>query len=387
MTYPVIPHPPTLPEMINKQECDNNDMNKVQPMKTIMNPLKILTGSFLCLLLITCLADPNRKKFPHPKGKFKKTTKSTYNPSIDILFIIDDSQSMGMIQDLLAKNADLFIDRFLNIRFIDYHIGVTTSSTSDILITDRFDTSEEQKVPSIVYDGSLAKCQIFSGSQLIELNYVDRKTPEASQCLREMMQVGAEGTGPEQFFNIPSLTLSEQRATKNSSFYRPEAHLAIIAITNSFDQSDFSSKRAYQFLLDLKNGDKEKLHYAAGIVTLPMPQYDCKEEERLPLNFMELLYFFGDRGYQFNLCKFNYGKDLAHFAKHLVDAVLSISLERLPNVNTIKVRYTNKGKTRFIPRGPTGWTYDPKNNTLHLSQNTQVEKAGGTFHIEYESLY
>ncbi len=231
----------------------NDTKNKIQYMKTLMNQLKVPIGFFLCFFLITCLADPNRKKLPHPKGKFlKKTVRSVYNPSIDILFIIDDSESMGLIRNLLAKNADLFIDRFLNIRFIDYHIGVTTSSTSDYLLTDRFDISAEQKVPSIVYDGKLAKCQSPFGSQLIELNYVDRNTPEGGKCLREMMQVGTEGTGPEQFFSIPSLTLSEQRTTKSPSFYRPEAHLAIIAITNSFDQSDFSAKRAYQFLLDLK---------------------------------------------------------------------------------------------------------------------------------------
>lgn len=59
-----------------------------------------------------------------------KPLRKTYHPLVDILFVIDDSGSMGQKQNILSKNSELFIDQFLKIKSIDYHIGVTSSSVN-----------------------------------------------------------------------------------------------------------------------------------------------------------------------------------------------------------------------------------------------------------------
>ena len=80
---------------------------------------------FFCFT--ACQVDPGSKKYPRPV-KVIKTIERVYSPAIDILFIIDDSNSMEGEQQLLAGNAEKFINRFLGVKFIDYHIAVTTSS-------------------------------------------------------------------------------------------------------------------------------------------------------------------------------------------------------------------------------------------------------------------
>ena len=348
---------------------------------------------FYCFCFMGCQVDPGSKKETHLE-KLVSTLTNVYNPAVDILFIIDDSGSMESVQELLAKNAELFIDRFLNTEFIDYHISVTSSSA---LLHSRSRTSGHpdaynsptQISSPRVYGGDLMRCKNLAEERKYPyFNYVDRDTPEGDRCLSEMMRVGLRSPGPEEFFTIPMLALSGKMLIgKNFNFYRPEAHLAVFVITDSYDQSGLVPQEAYKFLLDLKKGDEKKIHYAAGIVTSQVFQYDCKNEEEPPTNFIEMVELFKDRGYQFNLCQFNYGKDIAHFANHLVDSVLSIPLDRLPNVDSMEVRYNYKGGSQLVPNGPGGWTYDTESNIVHLSKNIQLEKTEGKFSVNYEPFF
>ena len=277
------------------------------------------------------------------------------------------------MQNFMAKNAELFINQFLNTEFIDYHIGVTTSSVSDNI--------------SVAPDGKLNYCgKLTKEKKYNPFNYVHRKTPDADLCLKEMMKVGVLGSVTERFLNIPSLTFSKT-PTHSLDFYRPDAHLAVFVITDTKDQSNMSPQKAYQFLLDLKKGDEKKIHYAAGIVTFEMPDQGCIQDDGFPSKLIEMTKLFGPRGYYFNLCQFDYGKDLAHFASHLIKSVSTIHLDRLPDFPSIEVYYEYKNGIQKIPNGPMGWSYNAEKNAIELSRNIQPEEEGGQFGIKYEPLY
>ncbi len=346
-----------------------------------MNGLKFLVLLFLCFFgFVTCHVDPGLKKHPRPM-KVIKSVVHTYNPSLDILFIIDDSISMEVEQDLLTKNAELFVNQFLNVRFVDYHIGVTTSSIS----------STKRKSSSVAPDGRLHRCDELAKKYSHKYsNYVSKKTYRAGECLSEMMKVGKGGNTAERFFSIPALVFSGSVFKKeNRSFYRPHAHLAVFVMTDSYDQSNVSSEESYSFLLNLKKGDENKIHYAVGYVM--SQRYGCHEDEsgqdKYVLEFERMVGLFGRRGYSFDLCQASYGKDLAHFASHLVQSVLTIPLDSLPNIASIEVRYEYEKGVQKIFNGSGGWTYDIDENAIHLSRNIDLEQTGGQFYINYEPIY
>ena len=361
---------------------------------------------FYCFCFMGCQADPSFKKTPRFKEQIvNRSVTNSYNPSVDILFIVDDSESMSSVQELLAKNTHLFMNQFLDVEFIDYHIGVTTSSITKKDPRSKpsyMDKKIFDRLFKTVYGGYLAECDDLARERKHHYsNYVERNTQEVDKCLGEMMNVGIIGNDLEHFFDIPALVLSgKMLIEKNFNFYRPEAHLAVFVITDADDQSGFTPKDSYEFLLSLKKGDERKIHYAAGIVAFQRPEYGCDRDrdrgsrrrsqgrdQDFPPKIMEMVKLFDHRGYWFNLCQFNYGKNLSEFASHLVDSVLAIPLNYLPNMGTIEVRYDYEGESQLIPNGLDGWTYDTESNAIHLSRDIQVGQMGGKFNIQYEWLY
>ena len=351
---------------------------------------------FFYFIIAGCQADPSPKKYPVivQKKTINKPVTNSYNPSVDILFIIDNSASMGGVQKLLSKNAQLFINEFLETEFIDYHIAVTNSSAG--LAEGEYGEVPVQQLMKkygfdhYVSDGELAICRkLAEKSGYNYPNYVDRNTPRAGECLKEMMKVGTNSPTGEFFFNIPILTLSKEGFKKNSSFYRPDAHLAVFIITDSFNQSHMTSEDFYQFLLDLKGGDEKKIHYAAGVVTFAVRQYTCYEEDnKYPTSFIKAAKLFGKQGYVFNLCRFDFGRELAYFANHLVDSALVIPLDHMPVMDSIEVYYNYKGDSQLVSNGPEGWSYNAKNNVIHLSRDIRLKKGGdGKFDVKYKMFY
>ncbi len=354
-----------------------------------MKKLGTLIIFFQCFCFLSCHMDSGSKKYPHSKQVISKSVTSNYNPSIDVLFVIDNSGSMGSFQINLARNAELFIDRFLSTEFIDYHIAVTTSSYGPLKSLWTKESPDDILPPPYATDGDLAICKnLAEKTGYPYKNYVDKNTPQGSQCLKEMMKVGVKSQTDEFFFNIIILSLSGLMSMKNSDFYRPEAHLAVFIVTDSFDQSNTPYKEAYEFLLHLKKGDEKKLHYAAAIITREMREYGCVADGGPNTDFVRMAKLFGSRGYIFSLCQFDYGKELAHFADHLVDSALTIPLDSLPNMDSIEVYYKNEIGKQLIPKGSNGWTYDGENNVVRLSRNIQLDgKKEGEFIFKYEPFY
>ena len=208
-------------------------------------------------------------------------------------------------------NARSFVNYFSDAN-IDYHIGVTSSSTI-------------YSYPWLV--SSLAE------SRMDGISYISRTTSKAPQVkpthgslLSDMMNVGNYGYAIEEFLSIPELTFTNDSA----GFLRSEAHLAIFVITDTDDQSEVSPQQAYQYLLDLKEGDQKKLHYAAAFVF--EEGIDCTadmtvEEKIIPAppdKLTKMVGLFGDHGYSFDLCNYSdYDKELAGIAQSIVDSVLT----------------------------------------------------------------
>ena len=328
-----------------------------------------------------------------------------HNPNIDILFIIDDSASMRDYQERLKINASLFVNHFLNVSFIDYHIGVTTSSVNSPHLSSG-NSSFQYVAPTLpFFDPSYKGGMLVGGvseQDGSEYHYVDKNTPGGNQLFADMMSVGIGGSLVETFLNVPKIAFSgKMYETQNNGFLRPEAHLAVFVITDTDDQSGIFPQQAYEYLLDLKGGDERKLHYAAALVL--KEREDCMfdsvegmNERVTPYFLMEMVELFGDRGYSFDLCKSNYGEDLARIARSIVFSILNIDLDDLPDISSIRVCYRDGAskEREFCERGqeifsgPDGWSYDIERNAIHLSPNVLLEdRLNGRFDIQFNSIY
>ncbi len=328
-----------------------------------MKLIKLL-GLASTIFILSCQADPGPKKIPLEDKKLidKSLNDISFNPSVDILFIIDDSGSMFSVQKQLAANSKLFIEQFFNTKFIDYHIGVTTSSL--------FDSSS--KAPG----GQLRNVEGYT--------YVDRITPAGDIVLSNMLNVGTSGSATEQFFSIHMNTFAEPLLSgANRGFYREDAQLAIFVITDTEDQSSFSALEAYEFLRDLKNKDERKLHYAAALVHVDP---NCRSSENMdPRKIRSIIELFQERGYKFSLCQPNYGEDLATVATRLIRSASTVYLDQLPDVTTLQVFY---GDQRLLNDPLKGWVYDPDRNAIILSAGIEIdETVPQSLRVKFEAVY
>ena len=324
----------------------------------------LITFTFL-LLSCNQSSDPSPKGIPFEPAKKadKKLNDVSFNPSVDILFVIDDSGSMRDFQNKLAQNAEIFIERFFQVKFIDYHIAVTTSSINSS--------------GSVAQNGNLHEVDGFK--------WVKRDTVDGDRILADMMRVGTRGSASEKFFPpfVEALD-SEMIKGANKGFYRQDAKLALFTLTDADDQSLYTSADAFDFLLKLKKGQKRQLHYIGTVIE--QAKAGCsKSGEPRPTKIKELIDLHKDRGFQFDLCESDYGSDLARVAAELVRAVSTVYLDQLPDVRTIKVTY---GK-HIIPNDlEKGWTYDPDTNSIFLSPNIDIrEEEPQDLKVTFEAIY
>lgn len=316
--------------------------------KMMNGGLTLLVGA---LMLAGCSEEsPKLTPLPPPKGekiKHNGGEKFTFNPRVDILFVVDDSGSMKVHQDNLIKNIGLFTRTLGSNQILDYHFGVLTSTMSE----------------SLNPKGGLGK---LVGPPTV----IDRQTPGGLAKLRENLHVGINGSGSERFFDPVKAALTAPLiVNENKGFYRENAHLAVIFITDADDQSiDLDAQSYYKFLLDLKKGNATKLlHYG---IFIPTSNNTCSREgENEPERIEELMKMFGANPLE--LCDANFGQKLAELAFDLGNRVGRIMyLTRPADPSTIEVRYGNA----LLPNDPVkGWVYDNFRNAIILGEKIDWE--------------
>lgn len=308
---------------------------------------------FLFAFLVACSPEPGDKKVPVKEEKFKDVAeKVTFQSEskIDVLFVIDDSGSMEDHQRKLIEGLNQFSDLFYQLKFIDFHIGVTTSTPNYM-----------SGAPT--YGGRLVK--------VLNYRYVDRNTPDGDTILKQMLNVGVEGDGYEEFFSMvidgltPPISMGE-----NAGFLRGDALLLVIFLTDTDDQSDLSAEMFNQQLLDLKGRDDTKLMLSTAII--PSSGASCRRrgEERDPRKIEQALILAKGNGSQFSLCEVSFGPSLAKLADQVFSRVSRIQLEMVPEVETIRITYGSQ----IIPNDyKAGWTYDPETNSIFMGSEIELE--------------
>lgn len=304
------------------------------------------------------------KLIPKPEVRNDKVSTDsdafTFTPKVDILFVIDNSGSMGSHQNNLAANINQFVQSFSATMQIDYNVGVVSTDMSD---------------------------NYHSGRLQGQVRFVNRLTPNGLQTIASnILGLGTSGDWQEKSFDPVVAALSAPLITGfNAGFYRQDAHLAVIFITDAEDQSeDYDATSTFNFLTNLKANKDKVLAYG---VIVPSAVSNCSRDDmNFPSRIENFLAMPINAGKNvMNLCDSAFGTKLADLSKDIAKYVGGvIYLNRAPVVSTIKVTYGSQ----IIPPGyKNGWSFDPSKNAIVLGDDIQwsQQPAGTKVQVYFEA--
>lgn len=346
---------------------------------------------------------------PAPGAKQKYVQKADLmgqkHVPMDILFVVDTSQSMCSDQAAMKKNINHFVKLFLQNDKIDFHIGVTVTWDSRLYgnAVRKFKNGELRPV----------------AGQGNNVRFVTPKTKNLEATLANTLYVGFEPfdkqnpstTGPENeelFSPVLAALSDEMLAGVNQGFRRPEAHLAVIMVTDTEDQTpdlmDPSKTMKAAFLADelraKVRGDATVTVLAALARLDEMLQFRSGKEPGLssfskkfnngrlnvcaeytvdpylvdaykgPEQIAELVQL--TKGSAFDLKTNDFGAKMAGLGRTLLNKAMSfkVALDKVPDVDETMVLKIN-GKN--YPRNDrTGWSYDASSNTILLNEGMNL---------------
>ncbi len=244
---------------------------------------------------------------------------------VDILWVIDNSGSMGSYQQDLIKNADTFINDFVSKGGLEWKMGIISSTLNN--------------KPFIGFDAATL------------LTYQTKNNTDRFKAA--VRKLGTFGDVSERFF--APIT---EHLTKFPDFLRRRASLAVILLTDAPEQSRIP---AATFLASLKSfkGDLKKVVTYGVFASV---DFGCTFTDE-NWNYAGSPYeevIKTTKGKVYKLCNNDFGKNLADLGKDLVERVRRpfIPLADRPVVSSVRVIY--KGKD--LPGGPVDqgglWVYD-----------------------------
>ena len=144
---------------------------------------------------------------------------------VDVVWVVDNSGSMAQEQARLVADIEEYYVWFDTLG-LDYHMGVITTDIVTPTMGGRL-----QGTPA----------------------WVDASVTDGLGVLSAALNVGTEDQGDESGLAAMQLALSEPvLSTENAGFYRPEAHLVIVFLSDEPEQSGVPSSDYIGFLQGLK---------------------------------------------------------------------------------------------------------------------------------------
>ena len=287
-------------------------------------------------------------------------------PKVDLLFVIDDSGSMGDEQASLASNFDTFI-QFATAQAIDYQIGVTTT---DI---------DEGSPPEA---GRLVPVELGPGQSAADRIVTPQSVPSPEEVFARNAAIGATETATEQGLEGAYLALSNPLIFgHNAGFLRPDAVLSIIFVSDEDDQSPNSTDFYTNYFLSIKGFRNTNLFSASSIVGDAPGGCDGAGGNA----------FSGERyiavtqrtgGVFQSICTDNWSRSLEELSASAFGFKSRFFLTNQPVIDTIRVVVDGQEIPAREPEGTANWAYDFGTNSINFSAFATPEPSA-QLSIEY----
>jgi hypothetical protein len=285
-------------------------------------------------------------------------------PMVDILWVIDNSGSMGPYQQALAQNFATFINWALSLN-TDFQIGViSTEINAPETPADYFN----------IYPGILV---FYPGYPKILTN----QTPNLAQAFARNVNVGTCCSDEQESgLHAAMMALSEPLVSApmaNGGLVREEAKLVIIMVSDEPDQSPAPVDFYVDFFKSIKGPRNDQLMDVSVIVD--------------PGSSGARYRFVADAtgGLSRSIDSSNWGSTLSALGLDAFAARRQFPLSRPANPLTLRVtvdEHDGQGP-QTVPEGPgpESFSYDPETNSIVFGDDA-VPGRGATIQVDYETV-
>jgi len=287
--------------------------------------------------------------------------------SADVLFVLDNSGSMTDKQTNVAKGTSDFM-RYASDQGIDFHIGVTTTG----LLPSKSGWTE---CPGGVDGGEAGRLFPANGSRP---RYVTPQTPNGAQVFANNIQVGIchwWEEGLEAAYLALSKPLVDSATAPgtpipndgNRGFYRPDARLSVIIVSDEEDHSARDTSFYASFFRSLKGAGREEMVSVHAVVG-----DRCGNTVEEGIRYKEVARATG--GAVLPICTSDWGPVLAKLAEETFGFRLRFPLSGTP-LSDIDVSVNGQAQLA-------GWRYDSAINAV-LFDESSAPPPGASVDIAY----
>lgn len=281
--------------------------------------------------------------------------------AVDVLWVIDNSCSMSQEQVLLADNFDGFMTYFLE-SGLDYHIGAVS--------TDMASSAQQGRLQPGGTPSAL---------------YIDPETSDPLGVFGDMVLMGTQGATTEQGRDAVYAALEppDGPGGANAGFYRDDAGLAVIVISDEDDQSnDLSVSEFVDWAVNLKS-DPEMVSFSSIVATeSDVVDTSCPVGGQ-GTNYLALTTALG--GVEWSICDEDWNQALQQLGIQAAGLQREFFLTHIPVEDTIEVTVEFEGEPVTPPEGGFDFTYDRSRNSVTFTEF--VPEPLSEVFIDYELLY
>lgn len=312
--------------------------------------------SWVLLTLIFVLGCSNSVDFKVGEASQEFAQDVKYNRTVDILFIIDNGQSMNMVQKQLHDQLPYLFDSLRSLN-MDIHIA-TTSMTM---------------LSSFPESGKLVGTP----------KYISTDTPNFMEELKKKIFIGEDGSTLEEGLAAMESVLSESyRQTEGRGFLRDGSFLNVIVLSNEDDKSP-QSWNYYANLLDKlrpnhEDGTKSWSFNFFGVLS---QQDSCSSSawgfKEPGVKLMELVNYSG--GVKGSLCGNDLYRSVSSIKARIIQILTDYKLDRKPKVESIHVYVAGH---EVAQDATNGWTYLAAENLIRFN-GTSVPNADEGIRVDF----
>lgn len=318
-----------------------------------MRRLKV--GAILIFLAGLLVLGCSQQRFDLPQEQQSFGQIVTYNSKVDVLFMMDNSSSMLQYQTRFAQQVPQMLEK-LNQLKLDYHIGITTSD---------------------MRSGG-------TGGDLIgSPNFVTASTPNLIAALGSRVTVGQSGSDLERGLESIQTVLSPAALSRDhKDFFRADALLVLIFLTNEDDYSSGSTATVIDFLNALKPPFKgNQPSWIANFIGVVSIDADCSttaDFKEAGLRYMDLVEASGGRSE--SICKTSLEQAVTNIRARIVEVMTDFYLTRKPLLETITVMINGK---KIANDSLNGWSYEAKGNYIRFN-GVSIPKADDQIVVDFK---
>lgn len=252
---------------------------------------------------------------------------------VDILFVIDNSRSMREEQTKLAARLDKFVNVLGN---VDWQIGMTTTDMSN----DSFATH-----------GQLVELESKTSFPGQNKKILNRFSPNYKKSFSDSLsKYGTPQDCSDTGDNCPSgyeqpmkavYQSIAKRNSENRGFYRSNADLAIIIISDEDEESetdDLMKPLVLSAFMKSQLGDSKRMN-VYGIIHQPGDQ-QCLDSDTEGARFGDQIDLLTrlTGGFSVSICEPDYANPLTQIGNRVVQTPYSTDLKNRPKNSTVTVR-------------------------------------------------